>query len=83
MTWLIRTAVAGPIDCGTRPKQVGCRPQFILNVLLPEIQIDLFTKIKGNRYQKSGGKPKLRCQTNNGCVLEIVEQVRSRSSVRK
>ena len=60
MTWLIRTAVAGPIDCGTRPKQVGCRPQFILNVLLPEIQIDLFTKNKGNRYQKSGGKPKLR-----------------------
>ena len=46
MTWLIRTAVAGPIDCGTRPKQVGCRPQFILNVLLPEIQIDLFTKKK-------------------------------------
>ena len=70
MTWLIRTAVAGPIDCGTRPKQVGCRPQFILNVLLPEIQIDLFTKIKGNRYQKSGGKPKLRpdkqCDWNCG-----------------
>ena len=71
MTWLIRTAVAGPIDCGTRPKQVGCRPQFILNVLLPEIQIDLFTKKKETVISKVWRKAKAEARQTMVVCLKL------------